>query len=276
MPVAMIIDSSESRAAGFTLCEVFPLKLEAAARHRSTRDAGIRQLEDMGPKRFMLSVDGDTEFRTRCEWRCEFYTWLWVRLPWLAHDEASGPYIKIPQYRFNKTKQHTLLEKMSLSHPKKKIVRLAPPNVWAQWCLLILTVYLAISGWGLKNLRINLACMKTVSWAKFAGCKIGNILEVLLNVKKERWYRLWGGDQPGLARKVYACCWSQGLYTRKKEFRRHRTSYQDGQEYALGNRCAHNSTLMHCSAIDCARTEYVLPPASAVWQVNITVTGAGL
>jgi len=75
---------------------------------------------------------------------------------------------------------------MSLSHPKKIIARLAPPNVWAQWYFLILTVYLAISGWGLKNLRINLACMKTVGWAKFAGCKIGNILEVLLNVKKER------------------------------------------------------------------------------------------
>ena len=29
----------------------------------------------------------------------------WVRLPWLAHDEAPGPYITIPQYRFNKTKQ---------------------------------------------------------------------------------------------------------------------------------------------------------------------------
>ena len=27
--------------------------------------------------------------------------------PWLAHDEAPGPYITIPQYRFNKTKQHT-------------------------------------------------------------------------------------------------------------------------------------------------------------------------
>jgi len=30
-----------------------------------------------------------------------------VRPPWLAHDEAPGPYITIPQYRFNKTKQHT-------------------------------------------------------------------------------------------------------------------------------------------------------------------------
>jgi len=31
-----------------------------------------------------------------------------VRLPWLAHDEAPGPYITIPQYWFNKTKQNTL------------------------------------------------------------------------------------------------------------------------------------------------------------------------
>jgi len=31
----------------------------------------------------------------------------WVRLPWLAHDEAPGRYIPILQYRFNKTKQHT-------------------------------------------------------------------------------------------------------------------------------------------------------------------------
>jgi len=30
-----------------------------------------------------------------------------VRLPWLAHDEAPGPYITIPQYQFNKKKQHT-------------------------------------------------------------------------------------------------------------------------------------------------------------------------
>ena len=30
-----------------------------------------------------------------------------MRLPWLANDEAPGPYITIPQYQFNKTKQHT-------------------------------------------------------------------------------------------------------------------------------------------------------------------------
>ena len=31
-----------------------------------------------------------------------------MRLPWLAHDEAPGPYITYPHYRFDKTKQHTL------------------------------------------------------------------------------------------------------------------------------------------------------------------------
>jgi len=64
MPVATIIKSSELRAAGFSLREVFPLELEAAARRMSTRGAGIRQLEDMCPKRFMLTVVDDTEFRT--------------------------------------------------------------------------------------------------------------------------------------------------------------------------------------------------------------------
>jgi len=35
-----------------------------------------------------------------------------VRLPWLAHDEALGPYITIIlQYQFNKTKQHTHYKK---------------------------------------------------------------------------------------------------------------------------------------------------------------------
>ena len=58
--MAMIINSSELRASGFTLREIFPPKLEAAARYRCKRGAGIRQLEGMGPKCFMLSVNDDT------------------------------------------------------------------------------------------------------------------------------------------------------------------------------------------------------------------------
>jgi hypothetical protein len=65
-PVTMLINSSELRAAGFKLKKVFPPTLEAATRVRM-RGAGLRSLEDMGPKRFVLSVDDDTEFRSRCE-----------------------------------------------------------------------------------------------------------------------------------------------------------------------------------------------------------------
>jgi hypothetical protein len=65
-PVAMLINSSELRAAGFKLKEVLPPSLEAAACVR-TRGAGLRSPESMGPKRFVLSVDDDTEFRSRCE-----------------------------------------------------------------------------------------------------------------------------------------------------------------------------------------------------------------
>ncbi len=62
-PVAMLINSSELRAAGFKLKEVLPPALEAAVRVR-TRGSGLRSLEGMGPKRFVLSVDDDTEFRS--------------------------------------------------------------------------------------------------------------------------------------------------------------------------------------------------------------------
>jgi hypothetical protein len=49
-PVSMLINSSELRAAGFKLREVL-----------------LRSLEGMGPKKLVLSVDDDTEFRSRCE-----------------------------------------------------------------------------------------------------------------------------------------------------------------------------------------------------------------
>jgi hypothetical protein len=65
-PVTMLINSSELCAAGFKLKEVLPPTLETAARVR-TRGAGLRSLEGMGPKRFVLSVDDDSEFRSRCE-----------------------------------------------------------------------------------------------------------------------------------------------------------------------------------------------------------------
>jgi len=63
MPVAMIMNSSKLRAAGFMLRDLFFPQLQAAARRRSTRGTGIRQIEGMPPgsKRFILSLDG-TDF----------------------------------------------------------------------------------------------------------------------------------------------------------------------------------------------------------------------
>jgi hypothetical protein len=60
--------SSELRGAGFNLQEVIPPELESAARlGRRTRGAGLRQLEGVGRKRFVLSSDDDNELRSRCE-----------------------------------------------------------------------------------------------------------------------------------------------------------------------------------------------------------------
>jgi len=66
--VPMLINSLELRAAGFTLKEVIPPALEAAARGSRRRyGAGLHQLQVMGLKRFVLSADNDNEFRSRCE-----------------------------------------------------------------------------------------------------------------------------------------------------------------------------------------------------------------
>jgi hypothetical protein len=69
--VAMIINSSELRAAGFDLREVIPLQLEAAARggQRRTLGAALKQIHGMGTRRYVLSVNNDNEleFRSRCE-----------------------------------------------------------------------------------------------------------------------------------------------------------------------------------------------------------------
>jgi hypothetical protein len=66
--VAIIVNSSELRAAGFDLREVIPIQLKAAARgDRRTRVAALKQIHGMGTKRYVLSVDNDNEFRLRCE-----------------------------------------------------------------------------------------------------------------------------------------------------------------------------------------------------------------
>ena len=68
LSVTVLINLSELRAAGFKFKEVLPPTLETDARGgMHTRGSGLRSLEGMGPKRFVLSVDNDTEFRSRCE-----------------------------------------------------------------------------------------------------------------------------------------------------------------------------------------------------------------
>ena len=60
--------ASEWRAAGFTLREVVPPALEVAARGgRRMYGTGLRQLQGMGPKRFVLFLDNNNEFRSQCE-----------------------------------------------------------------------------------------------------------------------------------------------------------------------------------------------------------------
>jgi hypothetical protein len=67
-PVAILVNSSELRAADFPLAEVRPLHLDAVARGgRRTRGAAVRKLQGVGNSTFLLSVENDNDFRSRCE-----------------------------------------------------------------------------------------------------------------------------------------------------------------------------------------------------------------
>jgi hypothetical protein len=68
-PVTMIVNSSEMSVAGFDLREVIPLQLEEAVRggQRRTCGATLKQIHDMGTRRYVLSVDNDNEFRSQYE-----------------------------------------------------------------------------------------------------------------------------------------------------------------------------------------------------------------
>ncbi len=67
-PVTMIVDSSDLRTTGFDLREVIPLQLESVTSgDRRTRYSTLKQIHDMGTRRYVLSVDNDNEFRSRCE-----------------------------------------------------------------------------------------------------------------------------------------------------------------------------------------------------------------
>jgi hypothetical protein len=67
-PVAMLVNSSELRVADFPLVEVRPLQHDVVARGgRRTRGAVVRKLQGVGNSTFVLSVENDNDFRSRCE-----------------------------------------------------------------------------------------------------------------------------------------------------------------------------------------------------------------
>ena len=67
-PVAMLVNSSELRVADIHLAEVSPLQLDMVARRdRRTRGAAVRKLQGVGNSTFVLSVENDNDFRSRCE-----------------------------------------------------------------------------------------------------------------------------------------------------------------------------------------------------------------
>jgi hypothetical protein len=67
-PVAMLVNSSELRAADFPLAEVRPLQLNAVSRGgRRTCGAAVTKVQGVGNSTFVLSVENDNDFRSRCE-----------------------------------------------------------------------------------------------------------------------------------------------------------------------------------------------------------------
>jgi hypothetical protein len=68
VPVTMFVNSSELRAADFPLAEVRPLHLDAVTRGvRRTRGSAVRKLQGVGKSTFVLSVENNNDFRSRCE-----------------------------------------------------------------------------------------------------------------------------------------------------------------------------------------------------------------
>ena len=64
----MIVNFSELCVVGFDLREVTPLQLESVVcGDRRTRGEVLKQIHGMGTRRYVLSVDNDNEFRSRCE-----------------------------------------------------------------------------------------------------------------------------------------------------------------------------------------------------------------
>jgi hypothetical protein len=67
-PVVMLVNSSEMRVVDFPLTEVRPLQLDVMARGgRRTRGEAVRKPQGVGNSTFVLSVENDNDFRSRCE-----------------------------------------------------------------------------------------------------------------------------------------------------------------------------------------------------------------
>ncbi len=68
VPVVMLVNSSELRAADFPLVEVRSLHLDTVVRGgRRTHGAEVRKIQGVGKSTFVLSVENDNDFRSRCE-----------------------------------------------------------------------------------------------------------------------------------------------------------------------------------------------------------------
>ena len=63
-----MVNSSELSVTGFDLREVIPLQLEVTVCGGwHTCGVTLKQIQGMGTRRYVLSVDNDNEFRLRCE-----------------------------------------------------------------------------------------------------------------------------------------------------------------------------------------------------------------
>ncbi len=67
-PVTILVNSSELRTTDFPLEEVRSLQLDTVSRGgRRTRGASVRTIQGVGNRTFVLSVQNDNDFRSRCE-----------------------------------------------------------------------------------------------------------------------------------------------------------------------------------------------------------------
>ncbi len=67
-PVALLVNSSELRTTDFPLTEVSPLHLDAVVSgDRRTCGVAVRKTQGVGYSTFVLSVENDNDFRSRCE-----------------------------------------------------------------------------------------------------------------------------------------------------------------------------------------------------------------